>query len=222
MPLILILIPRAAVEDSTGAMKVTWKTALLSILTTSVSGFVFPGSGGTKRTALKDELLKISSETKRGLVATPEQKAQAQELFEKLENLNPTNKPIKSPKLNGVWSLEYTTSGSILGKNSPFPRVGPILQTLDTETLSAENSETVSYFGINVQRKVSARLDPQSDSLTNVLFKRFMIGPFGFNAPDSFRGYLDVTYLDDDFRLSRGDKGNIFVLTRSEGETDLT
>ena len=62
---------------------------------------------------------------------------------------------------------------------------------------------------------MSAELTPVNGQLTEVKFKRFMIGPYlGFDAPDSFRGSLDVTYLDEEVRLTRGDKGNIFVLTR--------
>lgn len=167
-----------------------------------------------QRTKLKDQILELSNETKRGLTATPEQKDEMDKLFSKLERLNPTTKPLKSQLVNGDWSLEYTTSDSILGKGG-FPRIGPIVQKIDTESLSAENSEVVAYFGIiPVPRKVTAELSPQSDKLTNVQFKRFSLGPVGFDAPESFKGFLDVTYLDDDLRLTRGDKGNIFVLTR--------
>lgn len=52
-----------------------------------------------------------------------------------------------------------------------------------------------------------------SKSKVAVQFKQFSIGPITFNAPSSFKGELDVTYLDKEVRLSRGDKGNIFVLT---------
>jgi hypothetical protein len=61
---------------------------------------------------------------------------------------------------------------------------------------------------------VTAELSPVNGKLTDVKFKRFTLGPIGFDAPDSFRGSLDITYLDDEVRLTRGDKGNIFVLTR--------
>jgi hypothetical protein len=167
-----------------------------------------------QRIQLKNDILQLATSTKRGLTATDEQKEEMNTLFAKLEKLNPTSKPLKTDKVNGDWSLEYTTSDSILGKGG-FPRVGPIIQAIDTNTLSAMNSETVAYFGIvPVQRKVTAALDPQSNQLTNVQFKRFSIGPVGFDAPDSFKGQLDITYLDDDLRLTRGDKGNIFVLTR--------
>mmetsp|Transcript_61404 Transcript_61404/g.176782 ORF Transcript_61404/g.176782 Transcript_61404/m.176782 type:complete len:193 (+) Transcript_61404:35-613(+) len=191
-------------------MKAVKTVAVLSsLLLSSASGFVFDGV----RKQLKSELLELSSETMRGITATPEQAKRIEDLFGKLEKLNPTRKPLKSPLVNGDWSLEYSTSDSIIGKGD-FPRVGPIVQRIDTTSLAAENSEVVSYFGVKVPRKVTAALSPQNDKLTNVQFKRFSVGPVGFNAPESFKGYLDVTYLDEDLRLTRGDKGNIFVLTR--------
>ena len=186
-------------------------TIFLSI-TTFTSSFNFITQ--PQRTKLKNEILALSTETKRGLEATAEQKQEMDTLFTKLEKLNPTSKPLKSNLVNGDWSLEYTTSDSILGKGG-FPRIGPIIQAIDTTTLSAKNSEVVSYFNfLPVTREVTAELSPENDQLTNVQFKKFSIGPVGFNAPESFKGYLDITYLDDDLRLTRGDKGNIFVLTR--------
>ena len=81
------------------------------------------------RQQLKAELLKLSSETKRGMIATSEQQTKIKETFERLEKLNPTKQPLRSSKVNGVWSLEYTTSEAIRGKQgSLFPKVGPILQ----------------------------------------------------------------------------------------------
>jgi hypothetical protein len=190
-------------------------TLLASTSAFSFGALSFGGWPTSNRAQLKAELLKLSSETKRGLTRTTEQEERIKVLFEKMEKLNPTRKPLKSEKVNGVWSLEYTTSNSILGKGS-FPKVGPILQMIDTTTLSALNSEVLNCFGIRVPMKVTAALSPQSDKLTNVQFKRFFMGPVGFNAPEAFKGSLDVTYLDNDFRLTRGDKGNIFVLTKQD------
>ena len=169
----------------------------------------------SRRSNLKEQILKLASDTNRGLTATDEQKDEMDNLFSLLEKLNPTVNPITNmnAKLNGDWSLDYTTSDSILGKGG-FPRIGPIIQNIDTTTLSAKNSETVKYGIVNVPRSVSAELAPVNGKLTDVKFKKFTLGPVGFNAPNSFRGSLDITYLDDEVRLTRGDKGNIFVLTR--------
>jgi hypothetical protein len=186
----------------------------------NLGGIILTTPANRRRDQLKADLLLLSSETKRGLIATPEQKDAIQKLFVKLEKMNPTQKPLtqKNPDLiNGVWSLEYTTSDSILGKkNSGWQqKVGPILQTIDTLSLTAENSEVVKYFGIfELPNKVTIDLSPQSDRLTNVQFKRFSVGPIGFDAPEKAKGYLDITYLDDNVRLSRGNMDNIFVLTR--------
>jgi hypothetical protein len=175
--------------------------------------YAFFTSPNKVRAELKTKILTLADETNRGLTASPDQKEEMQTLFADLEKLNPTKGPLKSPKVNGDWSLDYTTSDSILGKGG-FPRVGPIVQNINTENLTAENSEVVSYFGIKVPRSINAELSPENNQFTNVKFKRFNLGPIGFDAPDSFRGSLDITYLDDEVRLTRGDKGNIFVLTR--------
>ena len=167
-----------------------------------------------QRAQLKEDILSLASQTKRGLTATPAEQEEMYDLFTQLEALNPTSNPLTKNSINGDWELQYTTSESILGKGG-FPRIGPIVQSINTDTLSAKNSEVVRYFFVvNVNRSVSAELSPVNGQLTNVQFKRFTLGPLGFDAPDSFRGSLDVTYLDEDLRLTRGDKGNIFVLTR--------
>lgn len=126
------------------------KTILfLNLLLSSATAFTFGGFSVGNRDKLKVDLLDLSSETKRGTAATPEQESEIKEIFEKLEKLNPTRKPLKTDLVNGVWSLQYTTSASINGKGG-FPRVGPILQKIDTRNLNAENSEVVDYFGVKV------------------------------------------------------------------------
>ena len=120
------------------------KSFLLLSSLACTSAFFFQAPS---RTQLKQEILDLASETKRGVTATSEQNKRMYELFEKLEKLNPTSKPLKSSLVNGDWSLQYTTSSSISGKGG-FPRVGPIVQTIDANNLKAENSEVVSYFGI--------------------------------------------------------------------------
>ena len=40
-------------------------------------------------------------------------------------------------------------------------------------------------------------------------------------APERARGALDITYVDDEVRVSRGDKGNLFVLIMHDNEKRL-
>lgn len=174
-----------------------------------------------RRQELKIEILQLAKITKRGLTATAEQEKKILYLFEQLEKLNPTSKPLKSNKVNGIWNLEYTTSASILGKgmNSFISSKSdyPILQMIDTKTLSAENSEVVNYFGglFQLPNRVTAQLIPETDQSTRVQFLTFFVGPISFKSPNRFNSALDITYVDDDLRLSRGDLGNIFILTRT-------
>jgi hypothetical protein len=167
-----------------------------------------------KVSQLKSDLVALCRKVNRGLSESPDERKKVLEIFESLEKLNPNKNTLKNPDLNAIWSLEYTTSDSILGRGGS-PKVGPILQKIDAINLKAQNSEVVRYFGaFDVPRKVTADLTPVSPSKVNVRFRKFSVGPVSFDAPSKFAGSLDVTYLDKDLRLSRGDKGNIFVLTR--------
>ena len=50
---------------------------------------------------------------------------------------------------------------------------------------------------------------PVSESQVNVQFKKFKIlGLIPVTAPDSAKGSLDTTFLDEEMRISRGDRGN--------------
>lgn len=58
--------------------------------------------------------------------------------------------------------------------------------------------------------QVQADLTPESASCVAVQFKKFkVLGLLPFNAPQSAKGKLDTTYLDQDLRISRGDQGKL-------------
>ena len=54
-------------------------------------------------------------------------------------------------------------------------------------------------------------------SKVKVQFKVFkLLNLIALNAPPSAVGELDITYLDEELRISRGDKGNLFILTQDD------
>ena len=68
-----------------------------------------------------------------------------------------------------------------------------------------------------LQLQVIAELKPETKSRVGVQFKQFKIlGLIPITAPESAKGKLDTTYLDEELRVSRGEKGNLFVLERYE------
>ena len=174
----------------------------------------------------KSELLALSRSLERGAVEDADGHARVAELVARLERCNAVTRPLDSPLLSGRWQLAYTTSRSILGLDRRSKPVGPILQTLDVPTLTARNDETLRWgsrrfrrLGIRMKRFVEAELQPMSASKVAVQFKRFGVGPLRIPAPAKARGELDTTYLDDTLRISRGDKGNLFVLFRVSADS---
>lgn len=68
-----------------------------------------------------------------------------------------------------------------------------------------------------VQRQVIAVLTPTSSSAVDVQFQEFTVGPLKVKAAQKFRGAIDITYVDDEVRITRGNEGNLFVLVRAAG-----
>jgi hypothetical protein len=58
-------------------------------------------------------------------------------------------------------------------------------------------------------------LTPETKNKVKVDFLEFAVGPIKYKPePNTFKGELSVTYLDEEMRISRGDKGNAFVLLK--------
>lgn len=174
--------------------------------------------------SLKADLIDLAAKLNRGAGCTEEEQQQVEALASRLEAQNPNPSPLTSPLINGRWQLAYTTSASILGTNRRMMKpVGPIFQTLDVPTLTAKNEETVRFLWFKLKRSVQAAIEPVLSSVSKVIvrFQLFRIGFLRIKAPKTAIGELDTTYLDSELRISRGDKGNIFVLFKNEGLTPL-
>ncbi len=190
----------------------------------------------------KSALLNAIAGTNRGLVATPVQKQAILAAIAQLEDRNPTPQPLASPLLEGDWRLLYTTSTGILGIDRlPLFRLGPVYQCIRSAQASLYNiAEIVGLPYLEGIVSIAARFTPSSERRVQVRFERSIVGGqrwLGYQSASQFirdieagkkfaaidvqidprreqRGWLDITYLDADLRIGRGNEGSVFVLTK--------
>jgi hypothetical protein len=192
----------------------------------------------------KSTLLEIIAGKNRGILTDASQRQAIAAAIAQLEDRNPTPRPLEAPeKLSGNWRLLYTTSQELLQIDRfPFLKLGQIYQYVQAENRKIYNVAEVS--GIPYLEgivSVAAQFEPVSDRRVKVIFQRGIIGlqrlidyrsvhhfiqeieagqkfrAIDFNITNrEQKGWLDVTYLDDDLRIGRGNEGNIFVLTKAE------
>ncbi|HEY9877379.1 MAG TPA: PAP/fibrillin family protein [Leptolyngbyaceae cyanobacterium] len=146
--------------------------------------------------------------------------------------------------LAGNWRLLYTTSQELLGIDRvPLARLGQIYQCIRVADQRIFNiAEVESPLPLSGIVCVSARFQPVSNQRVNVAFERGVLGLrdwLGYRSPsqliekletteklslfegidfrinsDRQQGWLEVTYLDQDLRIGRGNEGNLFVLKK--------
>ncbi|ARV62750.1 fibrillin [Nostocales cyanobacterium HT-58-2] len=190
----------------------------------------------------KADLLEALAGKNRGLLATEQEKQAILVAIAKLEDVNPTPRPVEATNLlNGDWRLIYTTSKALLNiDNLPLYKLGQIYQCIRVETNSVYNiAETYGLPFLEGIVSVAAKFEPVSGRRVNVKFERSIIGLqrlIGYESPESFieqielgkkltaidfplnsdeqQGWLDITYIDNNLRIGRGNEGSVFVLTK--------
>ena len=190
----------------------------------------------------KAELLEAIAGTNRGLLATETDKIAILSAVSRLEDRNPTPLPLEATDLlEGNWRLLYTTSNGLLNLGRfPVLQLGQIYQCVRTATTQIYNIAEISGLPyLESLVSVSARFEPVSDRRVNVKFERSISGLqrlIGYQSPSNFiqqiesgkkfpaidfgiesrdqQGWLDITYLDNDLRIGRGNEGSVFVLTK--------
>ncbi|KAK9275295.1 hypothetical protein L1049_022557 [Liquidambar formosana] len=205
--------------------------------------------------------------TNLGFGASSEVRAEALELVNQLEAVNPTPAPTEAAGLlEGNWVLLYTAFSELLPLlavgATPFLKVKGISQAIDTTTSTIVNSTTLSSPFATFSFSASAAFEVRSPSRIQVEFKEGTLQPpeikSSINLPenvdvfgqkinllpvqqsldplqeavanisraisgqpplkvpipgDRTKSWLLITYLDEDFRISRGD-GGLFVLAK--------
>lgn len=191
----------------------------------------------------KADLLAAIAGKNRGKTATDDQKAAIAIAVARLEDHNPTPRPTEAVDLlAGDWRLLYTTNQELLGLDRlPLTQTREIYQCIRTEGNRIYNiAEISSLPGLSGLVSVVARFEVVSERRVNVIFERAIAGlqsPMRYQSPQDFiqrieagqkffgldlnltprdrAGWLDITYLDQELRIGRGNEGSIFVLARS-------
>ncbi len=192
----------------------------------------------------KAALLEAIAGKNRGLLATETDQIAILALIAQLEDRNPTPRPLDAKeKLDGNWRLLYTTSQDLLRIDQlPFFSLGQIYQYVrvqDAKIYNIAEVQGVPYLEGLVS--VAANFEPVSDRRVQVKFERAIIGLqrlVGYASPHAFvqqiesgqqffpaidfglnsenqQGWLEITYLDDDIRIGRGNEGSVFVLLKA-------
>ena len=138
----------------------------------------------------------------------------------KLENNSKFNLNRDIDRLKGIWELRWSSS------DAPFLSHSPLIDNLQILNPSKSNAmNLLRPRGINgiIGTGIVAKLNPQSDIRVGVEFTHAgLIGPtIRFTKLKALaklrkeqKGWLDITYLSENIRICRGDKGTLFVLMR--------
>ncbi|KAJ3675135.1 hypothetical protein LUZ60_004177 [Juncus effusus] len=163
-------------------------------------------------------------------------KSEIEALVELLESRNPTPEPTTQlkDKVNGAWKLVYSTI-TILGSKRTklglrdFITLGDFFQFINVSEEKAVNLiefnargfkmlsgqlQIVASYKISTKTRVDITLESSSitpDQLMSLFQKNYDLLLAIFNP----EGWLEITYVDESLRIGRDDKGNIFVLERS-------
>ena len=146
-----------------------------------------------------------------------------EDAVKELAGLNPTPAPARSEKLLGSWQLAWSRQAS---SSNPFQRAFAKYSTKNLQILSANGLENYIELG---PMTVSARapIEAVSDERTEVSISTIDIALFGNTVktmemtpkPGRGAGWVEQTFLDDEMRISVGNKGSVFVHVR-EGSGD--
>ncbi len=191
----------------------------------------------------KAALLELIAGKNRGVLATESDKQVILSAIAQLEDYNPNPRPLEVPELlDGNWRLLYTSSQELLGIDRfPFYRLGQIYQCIrvkDSKVYNIAEIPGVPYLEGLVS--VAAQYEAISERRVQVKFNRFISGLqrlIGYQDPNQLitaierdqkftaidfslaereqQGWLDLTYLDEDMRIGRGNVGSVFVLTKT-------
>ncbi|WP_216904772.1 PAP/fibrillin family protein [Synechococcus sp. CCY 9618] len=145
-------------------------------------------------------------------------------LIERLEHLQPADLTLQPSALAGVWELRWSSSSLPYLATQPWLEN---LQMLDPPAGRAMNLLRLAgplgpLAGIGVQAEIAIAPEPPHQRVTVRFERGGWLGPrigerrlqLFRDVRQNFPAWLDVTVLDDDLRVSRGNAGTLFALLR--------
>ena len=146
----------------------------------------------------------------------------------KLESNSNFNLKSDIEKLKGIWELRWSSS------NAPFLSYSPLIDNLQILNPSKSNAmNLLKPRGVNgiIGTGIVAEIYPLNNIRVGVNFTRAgFIGPnIGFTKLNALakikheqKGWLDITFLSNNLRICRGDKGTLFVLVKRNDDKLFT
>ena len=127
-------------------------------------------------------------------------------------------------KLKGIWELRWSSS------KAPFLNYSPLVdnfQILDPLNLNGLNLLKPKGIKAIIGTGIVAKLKAINEKKIEVRFTHFgILGPNirkrKFNVLTKIKkeqkGWLEITFLNNDLRICRGDKGTLFILRKVKDE----
>ncbi|KAG2500058.1 hypothetical protein HYH03_002335 [Edaphochlamys debaryana] len=135
-----------------------------------------------------------------------------------LEQDNPTPAPARSPLAAGTWRLVWSQQAAGAGALQKWgTKQAESYQVIEASGAAAN----IVKLGSLGELRAPAETSPASDTRTNVSITGagLFLGPVRLPLPagppkGTGPGYIDWLYLDEEMRISRGNKGSLFIHRR--------
>lgn len=142
--------------------------------------------------------------------------------IDELEKLNPTPAPARDPSLLGKWRLRWSQQQK---SSNFFQKLFADVASDNFQILNADDTlENLVRIG-PLEVSATAPATAVSDSRTEVRISTVDVSVGGTRVwgktleprPGRGAGWVEQLYLDDELRISRGNKGSLFVHSRETG-----
>ena len=159
-----------------------------------------------------------------GLILSKPNTKKIKIISEELEMKSKFNLNNDFEDVKGIWELRWSSS------KAPFLNYFPLvdnLQILDPIDGKAMNLLKPKGIKAIIGTVILAKIEPINNIRIRVQFtKAGLIGPsIGFSRLKALvkikkkqLGWLDITYMSDQIRICRGDKGTLFILMKRKDE----